>query len=75
MFIALVNWEKCTGCGDCVNACPVKCFKMTDGKSLPHRASHCIDCGTCKEVCPADAIVISIGWGSTRSPRFCDVID
>ncbi|MBS1113912.1 MAG: 4Fe-4S ferredoxin [Nitrospirae bacterium] len=63
MFIALVDWDKCTGCGDCINACPVNCFEMSDGKSLPHRSSYCIDCGTCKEVCPADAIIISIGWG------------
>jgi len=63
MFIALVNWDKCTGCGDCVKSCPVDCFQMTEGKSDPHRASHCIDCGSCIEVCPADAIVISIGWG------------
>ena len=23
MFVALVNWDRCTGCGDCVSACPV----------------------------------------------------
>ena len=63
LYIAIVDWEKCTGCGDCINACPVNCFEMSDGKSLPHRSSYCINCGTCKEVSPADAIIISIGWG------------
>lgn len=63
MYIALVNWDKCMGCGDCVGACPVQCFVMEGDKSLAHRASYCIDCGTCLEVCPEDAIVISIGWG------------
>ena len=63
MFIAIVDWDKCTGCGDCIRACPVQVFEMQDGKSLPSRSSYCIDCGTCKEVCPADAIIISIGWG------------
>jgi NAD-dependent dihydropyrimidine dehydrogenase PreA subunit len=70
MFIALVNWDKCTGCGACIDACPVKCFKMSDGKSEPHLAAYCIDCGTCLEVCPTDAIVISIGWGTTALRRY-----
>jgi NAD-dependent dihydropyrimidine dehydrogenase PreA subunit len=60
VFIAIVDWEKCTGCGDCIRASPVQCFEMQDGKSLPSRSSYCIDCGTCKEVCPVDAIIISI---------------
>jgi NAD-dependent dihydropyrimidine dehydrogenase PreA subunit len=63
MFVALVNWDKCTGCGDCVSACPLNCFKMSDGKCLSHRASSCINCGNCPDICPANAIVISIGWG------------
>lgn len=69
VFISLVDWDKCTGCGECINACPVNCFKMENGKSLPHRSSYCIDCGTCKEVCPADAITISIGWGGFTTSR------
>ena len=69
MFIALVNWDKCTGCGECVSACPVQCFEMSDGKSLATRAAECIDCGTCLEVCPDDAILISIGWGGMGSQR------
>ena len=44
MFIAIVDWEKCAGCGDCIRACPVQCFEMQDGKSLPSRSSYCIDC-------------------------------
>ncbi|MBI4681652.1 MAG: 4Fe-4S binding protein [Nitrospirae bacterium] len=63
MYIAVVNWDKCTGCGDCVTACPIKCFEMSDGKCLPHRAAECIDCGNCPEICPSDAIAIAIGWG------------
>jgi NAD-dependent dihydropyrimidine dehydrogenase PreA subunit len=70
MFIAVVNWDKCTGCGDCVPSCPVDCFEMSDGKSLAFRASACIDCGTCVEVCPEDAIAISIGWGGLGAQRY-----
>jgi len=63
MFIALVDWDKCTGCEECIMACPVQVFQMTDGKSEPIHSSECINCGTCLEVCPVDAIIISIGWG------------
>jgi NAD-dependent dihydropyrimidine dehydrogenase PreA subunit len=69
MYVALVDWEKCTGCGDCVTACPVKCYEMSDGKSLANRASYCIDCGNCPEICPDDAITISIGWGGLAAAR------
>ncbi len=65
MYIALVNWDKCTGCGDCIAACPVNCFKMSAGKSDPYRAAYCIDCGNCAKICPTSAIVISFGWGTT----------
>ena len=67
MFIAVVNWKKCTNCGDCVKSCPVNCFQMTDGEIDPHRASFCIDCGECVEVCQDDAVAISIGWGGYSS--------
>jgi NAD-dependent dihydropyrimidine dehydrogenase PreA subunit len=63
VYIAIVDWDKCTGCGECVRACPVNVFEMSGGKSLPERAAECINCGTCLEVCPEDAILISIGWG------------
>ena len=63
MYVALVDWDKCTGCGDCISVCPVDCFKMTGGKSEPYRSSYCINCGACLDACRADAIIISIGWG------------
>ena len=63
MFIAVVNWDKCTGCGDCVDACPVKCFEISDGKCWAIRAAECIDCGNCPDICPDDAIGIAVGWG------------
>ncbi len=63
MYIAVVNWKKCTGCGDCIDACPVKVFEMSDGQCVPQRAAECINCGNCPEICPDDAIGIAIGWG------------
>lgn len=68
MNIALVDWEKCSGCGDCVALCPVRVFEMEDGKSNPVGSSNCMDCGNCKDACPEGAIIISMGWGGYKWP-------
>ncbi len=63
MYIAVVNMKKCNGCGECIDACPVKCFEMSEGMCMPNRATDCIDCGNCPEICPEDALAVAIGWG------------
>ena len=63
MFIAVVNYDKCTGCGDCVNACPIKCFEVSEGKCWAERAAECIDCGNCPDICPEGALAVAVGWG------------
>ena len=30
-----VDADKCVGCGECVDVCPVEVYEMTDGKSSP----------------------------------------
>ena len=50
-----IDKEKCTGCGACVDACPVDALKMVDEKSVVDPET-CIDCGTCVDECPVDAI-------------------
>ena len=46
--------DKCVGCGDCVNECPVEVITEQDGKYLVDPDS-CVECGSCTEVCPVDA--------------------
>lgn len=70
MFIALVNWDKCSGCGDCVRACPMDCFEMTAvGKPEIPRSTFCIDCSNCKEVCKENAIIVSMQWGGYQASK------
>jgi NAD-dependent dihydropyrimidine dehydrogenase PreA subunit len=39
MFIINVDLEKCTGCGECVNICPVQVYELgPDGKTNPVNA-------------------------------------
>ncbi len=52
---AIVDPEKCTGCGDCVEECPTDAIEMKDEKAVVNE-EECIDCGACVDVCPAEAI-------------------
>jgi Fe-S-cluster-containing hydrogenase component 2 len=52
---AVVDKEKCTGCGSCVEACPVDAIKVENDKAVIDN-DECIDCGTCVDECPEEAI-------------------
>jgi ferredoxin len=52
------NPEWCTGCGTCVEQCPVAALSMSD--DLPQvDADLCISCFCCQEICPEKAITLS----------------
>jgi len=51
-----VNQEMCTGCGTCVEECPVDAIALTDDDVALIDEEHCIRCGTCHDVCPAEAV-------------------
>ena len=57
-----VDLDKCTGCGTCVDTCPVEVFEMieVDGedKSSPVNESECIICRACEVSCPEAAIEV-----------------
>jgi len=44
MYTIEVDVEKCIGCGDCVDVCPVDVYEMQDEKSVPVNAEECIGC-------------------------------
>jgi len=50
-----INQEKCTGCGLCVEICPVEAISMEDDKAKID-AEKCVDCGQCVGECPNEAI-------------------
>lgn len=57
-YSVTVDEEKCVGCGECVDICPVEVYEMQDGKSEPVEQESCLGCESCVEVCEADAIQI-----------------
>jgi len=53
MYLVNVNFDCCTGCGECVNICPVGVYQMgANGKTDPYQAGECVGCMSCVEVCP-----------------------
>ena len=52
---AKVNEELCTGCGACVEVCPVEAIRLSNGKAQID-GEKCVDCGVCVGECPTDAI-------------------
>ena len=52
---AKVDPEKCTGCGSCVEVCPVEAIKIEDDKAKVDE-NECVDCGTCIDECQAEAL-------------------
>ncbi|MBW2078983.1 MAG: ferredoxin [Deltaproteobacteria bacterium] len=59
MYEVEVDQEKCIGCGECVDVCPVDVYEMQDEKSVPVNAEECTGCESCIEVCEQDAITVT----------------
>jgi ferredoxin len=54
---AKVDTDKCTGCGLCVEACPVEAITLENEKAKVDEGT-CVDCGACVSECPNEAISV-----------------
>ena len=59
MYKIEVDEEKCIGCGDCVDVCPVDVYEMQNEKSVPVNAEECTGCESCLEACEQEAITVT----------------
>ncbi|MDA8078420.1 MAG: 4Fe-4S binding protein [Nitrospiraceae bacterium] len=59
MYFVNVNLDCCTGCGECVNICPVGVYRMGDNdKTDSYQAGECVGCMSCVEVCQEKCIEV-----------------
>ena len=58
LFKPEIDVEKCIGCGECVNICPVAVLELINGKSTLINAEDCLGCESCTDVCQQEAIMI-----------------
>jgi len=63
-FVPDIKTDKCSGCGKCVDICPVEAMSLVssnDPKNSKKRHARineemCLGCGLCKKLCPLDCI-------------------
>ncbi|MBN2244653.1 MAG: DUF362 domain-containing protein [Candidatus Aminicenantes bacterium] len=63
----VINRNKCTACGACRDACPVKVITIVDNRYARIDPKNCIRCYCCHEMCQFDAIEL-------RGSRFFNLI-
>ncbi|MGE5620031.1 MAG: ATP-binding protein [Sphingomonadaceae bacterium] len=69
-YLAVIDPERCTGCGVCLRRCQVKAVAEVDGVATV-AAEGCIGCGLCVSGCPsgAAALVRRPDWEAIRPPE------
>lgn len=50
-----IDTELCTGCGSCIDVCPLEAISLIDGKAFI-KEDICTNCRMCKNECPVEAI-------------------
>lgn len=55
-YLAKTDLDFCTGCGKCVEKCPVDAIKLNDDGKAERNDDWCIGCGICAHFCPESAI-------------------
>ncbi|MEW5914385.1 MAG: FAD-binding protein [Thermodesulfobacteriota bacterium] len=55
-MVVIIDQELCTGCGECVEACPFEALSLENDKAQVNDA--CTLCGACADICPTGAITV-----------------
>ena len=56
-----VIWDRCIGCGTCIEGCPVEAVSFVNERALIDD-DKCIRCYCCHELCPEEAIGLFSSW-------------
>jgi len=56
---AIIDLSKCTGCGQCVEACPFKALSLLEEKMV-RDDEKCMDCSHCLYLCPEEVFSLPL---------------
>jgi ferredoxin len=57
LLVAVIDGERCSLCGRCVDVCPEQAITMDDAVTID--SGRCTACGVCVDECPSRAISLS----------------
>jgi len=58
IFESVIDKEKCIGCGNCVDRCPVNAITLKEFAIVNRK--QCLGCGLCASVCIEEAITLNV---------------
>jgi len=56
--VARIDPQKCTGCGLCIEACPLEAIRL-EGQTAVVDPERCTGCGICVDECPNGAAALT----------------
>ena len=64
LILPVIDQNKCTLCGDCVDACPEEVLGLDSSRLVFTQPEACTYCTNCEAVCPEDAVrcAFEIRW-------------
>jgi NAD-dependent dihydropyrimidine dehydrogenase PreA subunit len=74
--LAIVDAEKCSGCGRCIAACPLPLFSFQTRAwrktVVMQDAQHCTGCARCVPRCPVGAIAMTLAAPPVKQQLLCE---
>jgi NAD-dependent dihydropyrimidine dehydrogenase PreA subunit len=74
-WLPIVDFDRCSGCGACVNFCATSCLGMNGDRAVLENADKCTSDGRCVRICSQGAIEMRwVALEGDRSRGLCRAV-